>query len=123
MSVFALSALLLASIGIYSVLAHTVASRTKEFGVRMAIGASRRSVIALVLRDGMTWAASGIVLGLLGAFVAARLIATVLFDVPARDPVTFATVGGAVALVAMIACAIPAARAVRIDPAIAMRTE
>jgi ABC-type antimicrobial peptide transport system permease subunit len=105
------------------VLAYAVASRTKEIGVRMAIGATRRSVIALVLRDGMTWAAGGIVLGLIAAFAGARLIATLLFDVPAHDPITFATVGGAVALVAMMACSIPAARAIRIDPTIAMRTE
>ena len=104
-------------------LAYTVASRTREIGVRMAIGATRRNVMGLVVREGMTWAGSGIVLGLIGAFAAARLIATLLFDVPAHDPVTFATVGGAVALVALMACAIPAARAVRIDPTMAMRTE
>jgi putative ABC transport system permease protein len=121
--VFAVSALLLASVGIYGVLAYTVASRTREIGVRMAIGATRTRVIALVLRDGMTWAGAGILLGLLGAFAAARVIATLLFEVPPRDPLTFAVVGGAVALVSMLACSIPAARAVRIDPTIAMRTE
>jgi hypothetical protein len=75
------------------------------------------------MRDGMIWAAGGILLGLIAAFAGARLIATLLFDVPAHDPVTYATVGGAVALVAMMACSIPAARAIRIDPTIAMRTE
>jgi putative ABC transport system permease protein len=120
---FAVSALLLAAVGIYGVLAFTVASRTNEIGVRMAIGATRGRVIALVLRDGMTWAASGIVLGLIGALATASLIATLLFEVPARDPITFTTVGVAMALVAMAACAIPAARAVRIDPTIAMRAE
>jgi putative ABC transport system permease protein len=122
-TIFAVSALLLASVGIYGVLAYTVASRTKEIGVRMALGATRRSVMGLVLRQGMTWAGSGILVGLIGAFAAARLIATLLFDIPARDPVTFATVGGAVTLVALIASAIPAVRAVHIDPTTAMRTE
>jgi predicted permease len=122
-TVFAVSALLLTSVGIYGVLAYTVASRTKEIGVRMAMGATRRRVMGLVLRDGMTWAGSGILVGLIGAFAAARLIATLLFDVPAHDPVTYATAGGVVALVALMACAIPAARAVRIDPTMAMRTE
>ena len=121
--VFAACALLLASIGIYGVLAFTVSSRTREIGVRIAIGATRRRVIGLILRDGMTWAAGGIVLGLVGAFATATLIATLLFDVHARDPVTFATVGVAVIVVAMIACLVPAVRAVRIDPTIAMRVE
>jgi putative ABC transport system permease protein len=122
-SIFAGSALLLAAVGIYGVLAYTVASRTKEIGVRMALGATRRGVVGLVLREGMTWAGSGIVAGLIGAFAATGLIATLVFDVPARDPITFATVGGAVTLVALMASAIPAVRAVHIDPTIAMRTE
>ena len=122
-TVFAACALLLAAVGIYGVLAYTVASRTREIGVRMAIGATRRRVIGLVLQQGMTWAISGILVGLLGAFAAARLIATFLFDMPAHDPVTFAAVGGAVTLVALLASAIPAVRAANIDPTIAMRTE
>jgi cell division protein FtsX len=121
--VFAVSGLLLASIGIYGVLAYSVASRTREIGVRMAIGATRRRVIGLVLREGMLCAGSGIAAGLLGALGAARVIASLLFEVPARDPLTFATAGGAVLLVALGASAIPALRAVRIDPTVAMRTE
>jgi putative ABC transport system permease protein len=122
-AMFAVSALLLASVGIYGVLAYTVASRTREIGVRLAIGASRRRVIGLVLREGMTWAVGGILAGLIGAFAATRVMATVLFDVTARDPATFAVVGVAVALLALAASAIPALRAVRIDPTIAMRTD
>ena len=122
-SIFAASALLLTSVGIYGVLAYTVASRTREIGVRMAMGATRWRVIGLVVREGMTWAGSGIVLGLIGAFAAARLIAALLFDVPARDPVTFTAVGCVVAVVALLACAIPAARAMRIDVTMAMRSE
>ena len=109
-AIFARSALLLTSVGIYGVLAYTVASRTKEIGVRMAMGATRRNVMGLVLREGMTWAVSGILLGLIGAFAAASVIATLLFDVPAHDPVTFATVGGVITLVALVASAIPALR-------------
>jgi putative ABC transport system permease protein len=122
-ALFAVSALLLTSVGIYGVLAYTVASRTREIGVRMAMGATRRNVMGLVVREGMLWAGSGILLGLIGAFAAASVIATLLFDIPAHDPVTFAAVGAVVALVALMACSIPAARAVRIDPTIAMRTE
>jgi putative ABC transport system permease protein len=122
-AVFAVTALLLASIGIYGVLAYTVASRTKEIGVRMAIGAAPRRVLALVLREGMTWAIGGVLVGLAGAFVAGSLVATLLFGVAARDPVTFATTGIAVTIVALLASAIPALRAVHIDPTIAMRAE
>jgi ABC-type antimicrobial peptide transport system permease subunit len=122
-ALFAASALLLTSVGVYGVLAYSVASRTREIGVRMAMGATRSRVIGLVLREGMTWAGSGILLGLIGAFAATRVIATLLFDIPARDPATFAAVGAGVMFVALLASAIPAARAVRIDPTIAMRTE
>jgi putative ABC transport system permease protein len=120
---FATIALLLTSVGIYGVLAYTVTSRTREIGVRMAMGATRARVVGLVALEGMTWAAGGIAAGLLGAFAAARLIGTFLFDVPARDPMTFAAAAGAVTLVALAACAIPAARAARIDPTLAMRAE
>ena len=122
-TIFALSALLLASVGIYGVLAYAVGSRTKEIGVRMAIGATRGRVMRLVLREGMTSACIGIAVGLSAAFLAARVLAPLLFEVHAHDPVTFATVGGAVTLVAFLAAAIPAVHAVGIDPAIAMRTE
>ena len=120
---FAVSALLLASVGIYGVLAYTVASRTREIGVRIALGAARRQVVALVVRQGMTWASGGILVGLAGASGLAALMATLLFDVSARDPMTFAAVGAAVALAALAASTIPAARAVRTDPTIAMRAE
>jgi predicted permease len=120
---FALTALLLTSVGIYGVLAYSVASRTREIGVRLAIGATRRRVVGLVVREGMTSAAAGIAAGLVGAFAAARLIAVVVFEVSARDPITFAVVGVVVGLAALTACVIPAGRAVRIDPTIAMRVE
>jgi predicted permease len=122
-AVFGMTALLLTSVGIYGVVAYTVASRTKEIGLRMAMGATGTRVVGLVLREGMTWAGAGIVLGVIAAFAAASVIASLLFEVPARDPMTFAIVPGAVAIVAVIACCIPATRAVRIDLTTAIRTE
>jgi putative ABC transport system permease protein len=122
-AIFAASALLLASVGIYGVVAFTVASRTREIGVRMAIGASRGRVMRLVVMDGMRYAGGGILTGLFGAQAAARLIAAFLFEIPARDPATFATVGVAVTVVALVSSTIPALRATRIDPTLAIRTE
>jgi putative ABC transport system permease protein len=121
--VFALVALLLAAVGVYGVLSYSVAQRTQEFGVRMAIGAERAQIMRLVLRGGMTWALTGIAIGLLGALVLSRVLGALLFEVGARDPMTYATVGATLALVAMLACCIPAARATRIDPMMALRAE
>ena len=120
---FALTALLLAAIGVYGVLAYSVGQRTQEIGVRMAMGAERSQVLLLVLRGGMTSAAGGIALGLAGAFALTRVLANLLFEVPARDPITFAAVGSMLVLVALAACYVPAARATRIDPTLALRTE
>jgi putative ABC transport system permease protein len=121
--VFALVALLLAAVGVYGVLSYSVAQRTQEIGVRMAIGAERAQIMCLVLRGGMAWALAGIAIGLLGAFALSRVLGTLLFEVGARDPVTYSTVGVMLALVAMLACCIPAARATRIDPVIALRAQ
>ena len=115
--------LLLTAVGIYGVLAYTVASRTKEIGVRVAMGATSARVMGLILREGIVWAGSGIVAGLIAAAAAANLIATVLYETPPRDPVTFAAVAVAVSLVALLACAIPAARAMAVDPTLAIRSE
>ena len=89
----------------------------------MAFGAGRAQIMRLVLRGGMTPALSGIVLGLLGAFALSRVLGTLLFEVGARDPITYSAVGVMLALVAILACCIPAARATRIDPVIALRAE
>jgi putative ABC transport system permease protein len=120
---FALVALALAAVGVYGVLSYSVAQRTQEIGVRMAMGAERAHILRLVLRGGMTVALSGIALGLLGAFALSRVLGTLLFDVGARDPITYSMVGVMLALVAAIACGIPAARATRVDPVIALRTD
>ena len=120
---FALVALLLAAVGVYGVLSYSVAQRTQEIGVRMAMGAGRGQILRHVLRRGMAWALSGIAIGLLGAFALSGVLATLLFDVGARDPITYSAVGVGLTVIATLACVIPAARATRIDPVIALRAE
>ena len=118
---FAGAALFLTMVGIYGVISYAVSQRTQEIGVRIAIGARRTSVVGLVLRAGMTWAGGGIVLGLLGAWSMSRAITSLLFDVSATDPFTFALTACALTGVAVLACTVPALRATRIDPVIALR--
>ena len=118
---FAGAALLLTMVGIYGVISYAVSQRTQEIGVRIAIGARRSSVVGLVLRAGMTWAGGGIMLGLLGAWSLSRGIGSLLFDVSATDPLTFAMTAVALTGVAALACTVPALRATRIDPVIALR--
>jgi putative ABC transport system permease protein len=118
---FAGAALFLTVVGIYGVISYSVSQRTQEIGVRIAIGARRSSVIGLVLRAGMTWAAAGIALGLLGAWSMSRAVSSLLFDVSATDPFTFILTGVALTGAAGLACAVPAVRATRIDPVIALR--
>jgi putative ABC transport system permease protein len=120
---FAGGALLLAAVGLYGVMAFGVAQRTREFGVRFALGATRRDVVALILRQGMTLALIGAVLGLAGAFVATRLMTTLLYETSAFDPLTFAVVPVLLVTVALVACYVPARRAARVEPMTALRTE
>jgi putative ABC transport system permease protein len=118
---FAGAALFLTIVGIYGVISYAVGQRTQEIGVRIAIGARRTSVVGLVLRAGMTWAGGGIILGLLAAWSLSRVIGRLLFDVSATDPLTFSMTAVALACVAALACTVPAVRATRIDPVIALR--
>jgi putative ABC transport system permease protein len=123
LSVFAGLALLLAAIGIYGVIAYNVAQRTHEIGVRMALGAKRRDVLRLVLTEGMVLAGLGIVFGIAGALALTRLLEAYLYRVNPTDPIAFAATALLLAGVAMLACGIPARRATRVDPMMALRYE
>ena len=123
LSGFAGVALMLAVLGVFSVLSYGVAQRAKEFGIRMSLGAGSREVVLLVLRQGLLPVAAGIAIGLAGAFGLTRFIQALLFGVTPTDPVTFAAVGAGLAAVAAIACYLPARRATRVDPAVVLRNE
>jgi predicted permease len=123
LDIFAGIALLLASIGLYGVISYLVGQRTHELGIRLALGAQRREVLQLILSHGLKMAIGGVMLGLLIAFAVTRVLETMLYGVSATDPLTFTAIALLLTLVALLACMVPAWRASRVDPLIALRCE
>ena len=123
LAVFGGLALVLAAAGIYGVMAHLVAMRTSEIGIRMTLGATTSGVMALVLREGLAQAAAGLTIGIAGAVIVMRSFRAVLYQVTPADPLTIAAVAVLLAATAIAACFVPARRAMRVDPVTAVRAE
>ena len=123
LGVFAVVALVLAALGVYGVVAYAVSERTHELGIRMALGANRRNVVRMMVAEGMWSALAGLVVGLLGAWAATRLMEGLLYGVQPHDPATFAVTTLALASIACLACVVPALKAARVDPVTALRGE
>lgn len=121
--VFAAAALILAVVGIYGVVAFSVTRRTKEIGIRMALGAQRGNIMRLVLGEGGRMAAFGVAIGIAASFAITRLISSLLFGIRATDPLTFVALAALLSLAALLASYIPARRAMRVDPMVALRYE
>ena len=122
-AVFAVVALILASVGLYGVISFAVRQRTREIGIRMALGAGKESILRLVLGQGMLVILTGVGLGVLASMWLTRVIASLLFGVSPTDPVTFGAIAGLLVVVALSACYVPARKAARVDPMTTLRLE
>jgi len=118
---FSVLALLLAAVGLYGVLAYSIAQRTREIGIRIALGAESRTILSLVVRQGLTIVGIGLVAGIISSIVLTHLIQSLLYGVSGTDPVALLTAVGVLALAAFLACLVPALRAIRVDPITALR--
>jgi putative ABC transport system permease protein len=123
MAIFAAVALLLSALGLYGVISYSVLQRTREIGIRSALGATSPDIFRLILRNGMVLTGLGLALGIAGAFGMSRFLSSILFDVGQYDPATFVAVGLVLAAVAVLACVLPARRAMRVNPIVALRYE
>jgi putative ABC transport system permease protein len=122
-ALFALTALLLAGIGIYGVISYTVSARTHEIGIRLALGAGRTNILRMVLRQGVSLAIAGAVIGVVGALLVSRMMAGLLYGVRPTDPLTFSGLTLVLICAGLLACYVPARRAIRVDPMAALRCE
>jgi putative ABC transport system permease protein len=123
LTIFAGVALVLTLVGLYGVMSYSVAQRTNEIGIRLALGAQPRDVLLMIVKQGSQLIVVGLAIGLLGAYGLTRWIASLLFGVTAKDPFTFAAAAAVLALVALLACYVPAWRATKVDPLEALRYE
>jgi ABC-type antimicrobial peptide transport system permease subunit len=123
LTIFAAVALTLAVVGVYGVMSYSVAERTREIGIRVALGAQRRDVLGLIVKRGMALALGGALIGLGGAMAATRLMTGLLYKVSATDPLTLSAVVSVLAAAALLACYLPARRAMKVDPMVALRVK